>query len=294
MAELTAKKYRIEEKKSNGDLQPLHPETSASVVEYTNTTSGASATNAQDAIDELFSEKQDTLVSGSNIKTINNNSILGSGDLSITANSLLSYSAGGTDDITALQNAFDHIDKSVGTAVRLEHGSHYMSFGYALSGYSYEHAYGSFLVLGYGLTNPTYVRMNDGTWSSSSLALTSDIPSLSGYATETWVGTYYLPLTGGEITGILRFTANGSQYSGYNVGRYGDMLTLGSASNRIWLYNQGNRAGVLDFSNWIGGQDPTYYFPSYGGTFAMTSDVDTKLDKSKITLSGTTLTIDLD
>ncbi len=59
MAELTAKKYRIEEKKSNGDLQPLHPETSASVVEYTNTASGASATNAQDAIDELFSEKLD-------------------------------------------------------------------------------------------------------------------------------------------------------------------------------------------------------------------------------------------
>lgn len=35
--------------------------------------------------DDLLDEKQDTLVSGTNIKTINNNSLLGSGNISISA-----------------------------------------------------------------------------------------------------------------------------------------------------------------------------------------------------------------
>lgn len=178
------------------------------------------------------SDLQDKLVSGTNIKTINGNSVLGSGDLSITAKSLLSYSAGGTDDITALQDAFNYIDKSVGTAVRLEHGSAYMSFGYALSGYNYEHAYGSFLVLGYGLTNPTYVRMNNGTWTSSSLALTSDIPDVSGK----------LDKAGGEMTGTLamkgtdfelKTSGSSSNDSGDIVFRYGN----GNEKARIWSDN---------------------------------------------------------
>jgi len=38
------------------------------------------------------------------------------------------------------------------------------------------------------------------------LAKKSDIPSLTGYATETWVGNNYLPLSGGTITGKVNFT----------------------------------------------------------------------------------------
>lgn len=43
------------------------------------------STTVQTAIEELDTEKQATLVSGTNIKTINTNSILGSGDLTISA-----------------------------------------------------------------------------------------------------------------------------------------------------------------------------------------------------------------
>ena len=45
-----------------------------------------SATNVQNAIQELDSEKQASLVSGTNIKTVNGTSLLGSGNLTINAN----------------------------------------------------------------------------------------------------------------------------------------------------------------------------------------------------------------
>ena len=61
-------------------------------IAYDNTTSQMSAMDVQGAVDELVSEKQDTLVSGTNIKTVNNESLLGSGNLTIQSGS--SYSAG--------------------------------------------------------------------------------------------------------------------------------------------------------------------------------------------------------
>lgn len=57
--------------------------TSATQVSYDNSASGLTATDVQDAIDEVVDEKQDTLVSGVNIKTVNSTSLLGSGDLLI-------------------------------------------------------------------------------------------------------------------------------------------------------------------------------------------------------------------
>jgi hypothetical protein len=53
---------------------------------YNNATSGLTATNVQDALDELKDEvntKQDELISGVNIKTVNNISLLGSGNITI-------------------------------------------------------------------------------------------------------------------------------------------------------------------------------------------------------------------
>lgn len=68
------------------------------------------------------------------------------------------------------------------------------------------------------------------------------------------------------------FKNNAFMPHGMGIHKYNDSLALQSSSNRIWIYNLGNRAGTFDFSNWIGGQAPTYYFPSKGGTFALTSD----------------------
>lgn len=51
--------------------------------------------NGSDTLQDLLDEKQDTLVSGTNIKTINNTSLLGSGDITIS---------GGGDNETQLYN----------------------------------------------------------------------------------------------------------------------------------------------------------------------------------------------
>lgn len=53
-----------------------------------------SNTYPQITIDKLLTAKQDTLVSGTNIKTINGNSLLGSGDIVISGGSGASYTAG--------------------------------------------------------------------------------------------------------------------------------------------------------------------------------------------------------
>ena len=52
MAETTSK-YRIKQKVSSTDTLVLHPETDADIVSYDNTDSGLTATNVQDAIDEI-------------------------------------------------------------------------------------------------------------------------------------------------------------------------------------------------------------------------------------------------
>lgn len=55
------------------------------------TNTGDNATNTQ--YSGLATSKQDTLVSGTNIKTVNSNSLLGSGDVAITGTTNLSYTA---------------------------------------------------------------------------------------------------------------------------------------------------------------------------------------------------------
>ena len=60
----TKNKYQIIQKVSENDTVLLHPETEAGVVEYDNTTSGLTATNVQDAIDELKSNGGVTGVKG--------------------------------------------------------------------------------------------------------------------------------------------------------------------------------------------------------------------------------------
>lgn len=74
----------------------------ASNVEYSYGGSGTAVTvvdNVSDAVDELYDYKQDALVSGTNIKTVNGNSLLGSGDLTIsgTAFSFVGMVVSGTN-----------------------------------------------------------------------------------------------------------------------------------------------------------------------------------------------------
>ena len=64
----------------------------------TNKDAGSVKLATEDMVNESLSSKQDTLVSGSNIKTINNQSILGEGNITIEGGS------GGTSDYDQLEN----------------------------------------------------------------------------------------------------------------------------------------------------------------------------------------------
>jgi hypothetical protein len=68
------------------------PATSASSVTFSPTGS-ISASDVQAALTELDTEKQATLISASNIKTINSNSLLGSGDIVITGSGEMNVQA---------------------------------------------------------------------------------------------------------------------------------------------------------------------------------------------------------
>ena len=81
---------------------------------------------------------------------------------SASANYLTTYSADGNNNIQCLQNVFNSIPKSVGTAIRLQHGSHSMAVGWFLSGYSYSSAYGGWFVSNYG--SPSFVGIDNGSW----------------------------------------------------------------------------------------------------------------------------------
>lgn len=57
-----------------------------SAIDISNTTAGSiAATTVQAALNELDTEKQAVLVSGTSIKTINSTSLLGSGDVAVQA-----------------------------------------------------------------------------------------------------------------------------------------------------------------------------------------------------------------
>lgn len=63
--------------------------------------------SSQKAISAALATKQDTLVSGTNIKTVNNTSILGSGDITITSTVNWGYIGGTLADQTDLKDALD-------------------------------------------------------------------------------------------------------------------------------------------------------------------------------------------
>jgi hypothetical protein len=89
---------------SAGDRFELRPTaamfqafTQADGIAYDNTASGLSATTAQAALDELESEKQDTLVSGTNLKTVGGQSLLGAGNITAGGNQITQiFTAPGT------------------------------------------------------------------------------------------------------------------------------------------------------------------------------------------------------
>ena len=99
------------------------------------------------------------------------------------------------------------------------------------------------------------ISLSDGTITigSSSITPITSHQSLAGYATESWVGQNYLPLTGGTITGSL--TVNNTLSTGGNATVGGDLTVNGgdltvnepnsSGASTIWFQSGGTTYGNL-------------------------------------------------
>jgi len=85
--DVATKKYVDDNVGSGGVVSSVNSQTGAVVLDAgdigSTAVGGVAATNVQSAIQELDSEKQATLVSATNIKTVNGTSILGSGDIDL-------------------------------------------------------------------------------------------------------------------------------------------------------------------------------------------------------------------
>lgn len=92
-------------------------------------------------------------------------------------------SSNGNGLLEALQNFFESCPKSEAVAVRLQHGSHSMAYGWFLEGYSYNNAYGGWFVSYYG--TPIWVGVDNGTWRTAQFIMSDTIGSQSvAYATS--------------------------------------------------------------------------------------------------------------
>jgi len=111
------------------------------------------------------------------------------------------------------------------------------------------------------------VSLSNGTITIGSSSITP-VVSLSGYATEVWVGQNYLALTGGTITGSL--TVNNTLSTGGNATVGGDLTVNGgdltvnepnaSGASAIWFKSGGTTYGNLR----VKASNGEFYF--YNGT----------------------------
>lgn len=104
-----------------------------------------------------------------------------------SASYFTTYASDGNNNQECLQNFFSTCPKSVGTAVRLQKGSHSMAFGWFLKDYAYANAYGGWFISDYA--TPSWVGVSNGTWTSSTFLTTGNYSS------------YALPLSGGTMDG---------------------------------------------------------------------------------------------
>lgn len=184
------------------------------------------------ATDSALEGKQDTLVSGTNIKTINNQSLLGEGNIDIQGGGGASYTAGEGIEISEANEI--SVDKEALAIPTLQTGGEgtstnyiysdtgstsYRAIAYMTPQYNAEKVDLRGRYWGEGTNSTTLLASlsaattgRSGVMSStdktkldsipdgSTIALKSEIPSLEGYLTKTSADTLYQP-TGDYVTG---------------------------------------------------------------------------------------------
>lgn len=130
--------------RQNGDIYITSGGTDILLQDHLGGSGGVDTGTVQTMIDESVSGKQDTLISGTNIKTINNESLLGSGNINIQGGGTItidpSLDSGSTNAVanSAITNAIEAISGAIPTTTSavtsgstdvVESGAVYDQFG---------------------------------------------------------------------------------------------------------------------------------------------------------------------
>lgn len=217
---------------------------------------------------QSLDSKQDTLVSGTNIKTINSTSLLGSGNISVptlSGNNIFT----GTNQMVNLRL----IDGSSVYGTKLNFGDSeyvYLYEGsddiltiYGRKGVNLNTASdGSVSVNGVAINNVVANPTSSGTVDLTKLQVGSTIYNIPSGGTTTDLSNYVDLTSAQTITGVKTFSNNIKANNGITVTNY---LTVSNISSNGYYFT----------------------FPSKSGTFALSSDIKIK----SATLSGDTLTL---
>ena len=212
-------------------FQWQHSKLKTSQVQNDSTVTG---TNADDALEHLDSTKQATLVSGTNIKTVNSNSLLGAGNISVgtvTSVAALTLGTTGTDLTSTVANGTSTpvITLNVPTASATNRG--------ALSSTDWNTFNGKFNLP--ALTSGSVLFSNGTTIAQNNASFFWDnTNSKLGVGTAT-------PLAKIDSTGTIRATGVSTISSGFGI-----ELSYESTVGNIYVYNRATFAfGSLNLND---------------------------------------------
>lgn len=173
------------------------------------------------ALVELHSTKQDTLVSGTNIKTINNESILGSGNIVIQGGSGSDYSAGTNIDIT------DNVISVTGITIPTSNTAFTNDAGYVNSGEVETQITSKGYITGYTENDPVFQA------SAASGISEQDITNWNNKLDSSALNPYY---TSAQTDTAISNATSGKQdtlVSGTNIKTINNQSLLGSGNIEI-------------------------------------------------------------
>lgn len=198
------------------------------------------------------------------------------------------YTASGNNNTECLQNLFSSIPKSKPTGVMLSHGSASIGFGWFLSGYDYNNAYGGWFISDYD--TPSWVGVANGTWTTSTFITSSNIGNQSvNYASTagsapasdvySWAkastkpsysyseisGTPTIPTKVSQLTNDSGFTTNVGTVTGVTVGSGGTNYTPSNGVVTIPAYP--TTLPASDVYSWAkASSKPSYSYSEISGT----------------------------
>jgi hypothetical protein len=197
--------------------------TASGTFALTTQSDGSITTADVTGLDTALSGKQATLVSGTNIKTINGSSLLGSGDLTVSVSfanptATIGLTAVNGSASTAMRSdAAPALDQSIAPTWTASHT------------YSQSIAAGDTLAA-VTLVNPTDAASGNQRWSPAMVWSGKGFSTTGGLSTDVSFRSHVVPIQGATATGRLTFEFN-------NAGTWQKSVEIGPRDGGLYLYS---------------------------------------------------------